>query len=277
MTFRSQNGTIIGGNKFHAPETTMKQPTRPRAAAAILRSMAFAACLAGIGGKPSAGGEEAIPRNVADGPVFSFDSTLRGWEGELVLMLGDPPSPAAPFTLRAAAAGTVEFATPFQGCRIEGRAFRETVSSVTPAAACGVLECTAANIIAGSAKPAIWLAWRHSPPGNGAGGIQGVLLGHTEGYRPKSHPAPWNEKWTWFFEGASYCRGLNRVYWIENRGGFDATRRVRLPEMPYRTIEPGTLTGFTRLEKTLASGETASFRAIVPLAPVPLEPAPKAD
>lgn len=201
-------------------------------------------------------------------PSFTPENTIRCAEGELVLFWGENPVPIQPEVWQSPKPGQVIFTVQDQQTQLHFDIDFAYSLSAFQAAAGVTVNCTASRISSQPSNPVVWCAWRHQPVKEKAAfGV--VLSGSVQSKIEKqSHPDPWLSTLTWHFHHNAYCRENFVLYWLSQTEGWDVSHYVRLPQPPYTSFEPSSLSGWTKLSAAIKANQTSSMQIVIPYLPI---------
>jgi len=209
--------------------------------------------------------QEEIVRSIPNGIVLTASGTLQAAQGELQLFVGDRAD-VAPKLFRPNAQGGMDFSVDFGDHVYQFHAAEVVVQTTSATVRVGVIDATAVAKPGAQSDAVFWCAWRHSPQETGGRGMflsQKGALGETI-----DAPLPWQDNWTWFFNGDAYQRESQVLYFVRGIDGWARSAWVRPPQRAYAPLTQDSLTGYMRLSRKLLPNQSASVRIYVPFMPL---------
>lgn len=211
---------------------------------------------------PVSRSQDEPARLIAPSLQVSPNGSVIAAQGELLLFVGDRAA-FAPARFRPAADG-YNYAMEHAGVVYQAHAAGFVIDPTGAAAPAARLSVTASALE--DADAVVWCAWRHRPRERAAPAW--LLSPEAPLLETIEAPLPWNEAWTWWFDGPAYIRHDLAVYAVERAEGWDRQQWVRLPQKPYAPLGPDSETGFIRFERELKANQTASLSLIAPFEPI---------
>lgn len=210
--------------------------------------------------------QKDMVRAIPNGAVLTASGTLCAAQGELVLFVGDRAD-VAPLLFRPSKQGGVDFAMDFGDHAYQFHAAQEVIHTTSATVRVGVIDVTAVAKTGAQSDAVVWCAWRHRPQKTDASG----LLLSTDGPLGETinAPLPWQDNWTWFFNGDAYHRESHIVYFVRP-DRWSRSAWVRPPQRPYAPLTQDSLTGYMRLSRKLLPNQSAALRIFVPFMPIDL-------
>ncbi|MBI1389682.1 MAG: hypothetical protein GC154_14690 [bacterium] len=238
---------------------------RPRSCIARLTCLVGALALSCV----LAASAQSQSTSASSAIVLTPTGTIRVAEGELHLFVGDRAA-VQPQFYRPAPSGAVEYSV--TGGEYQYRVSVAQIEIDAPGGSfsAAVIGVTAAEIAATQKPAVVWCAWRPSLAGGAP--FEGVVIASpgVETAVSEAKP-PWNPAWTWFFDGEAFAREEGVVYYVTGAVDWEQQTWVRLPDLPYPELTPESNLGYIRFAQKPKPRQTASFRLVVPVKPLPVE------